>query len=211
MNEKAFAGTIEGLGHGEVFAPPDEAIVTLEVITQAKTAAKAVSDNAEITQSVLDAVSDEANHGVTTTGLALWPIHHYDPDTNVDEIVGFRATNGVRVLTTPDQAGRIYDVGIEAGANLSSGIVFRIQDEAPLRAEALELAVEHAYREARIVAKVAEIQLVGPETIVIDPVAGPIYVRAEKLAEDAVATPVVPEDLSVQATVRIVFRTEVPC
>jgi uncharacterized protein YggE len=206
MKDKFTEGTIEALGHGEVFAAPDEAIVTFEVVTQAKTAAKAVAENAEITKEVIDAVSDQPNHGVTTTGLSVWPVHQYDPETNIDKIIGFRATNGVRVRTKPGFAGQVYDAGIEAGANVSSGIMFRIEDETPLRAEALERAVDNAYKEAEIVAKAAEIDILGVRAIVIDPVMGPVYVSSEKIDADAVATPVMPEDLSVQANVRITFR-----
>ena len=124
------------MGSGKVSAPPDEAVVVLEVMTQAETAAEAVATNAEITQAVLEAVMGEPNQGVTTTGLGVYPIYEYDPDTNLSSIVGFRATNGVKVVTKPISAGRVFDAGIQAGANISSGISYRIKNEAPPREEA---------------------------------------------------------------------------
>lgn len=210
MPDKKFEGTLQGMGYGEVLAPPDEAIVMLDVLTEAETAAGAVAANAELTQAVIEAVMQEPNQGVTTTGLGVFPVYEYDPETNVSSIVGFRATNGVRVVTRPDNAGQVFDVGVQAGANISSGIIYRIENEAPLREQALRLAVESAFAEAKVVADTARVELLGPETINIDPVGGPIFLRAEKMmAADAAPTPVIPEDLRIRAEVRITFRTRV--
>ncbi len=209
MKYKSFEGKIEAAGRGEIKAPPDQAVVMLNVITQAKTAAEAVAANAKRTQAVLDAVADEPNSGVTTTGLGVYPIYKYDPQTNSNTITGFRATNGVRVVTEPATAGQVFDAGIQAGANVSSGIRYAIEDEAPLREQALRRAVEHAYAEAAVVAETAEVKLLGPESIVVDPVARPIMYRTEQLAADAASTPVIPEDLTIDANVRITFKTKV--
>ncbi|MFO7566582.1 MAG: SIMPL domain-containing protein [Enhygromyxa sp.] len=207
MLGKRFNGTIQGTGHGEILAPPDEAIVMLDVLTEGETAAEAVAANAERTQAVIDAVMREPNQGVTTTGLGVFPVYKYDRQTNLSTIVGFRASNGVRVVTRPSAAGQVYDAGIRAGANVSSGISYQIRDETPLREEALRLAVRNAFAEAKVVADTAEVRLLGPETIVIEPVGGPIILRAERMAADAAPTPVIPEDLRIRASVRITFRT----
>jgi uncharacterized protein YggE len=209
MLGKRFEGTLDAMGSGRVSAPPDEAVVTLEVITEGDTASEAVAANAEITQAVLEAVMNEPNQGVTTTGLGVFPVYEYDPDTNLSTITGFRATNGVRVVTKPITAGAVYDAGISAGANVSSGISYRIKNEAPLREEALRLAVKNAFAEAKVVADTAKIDVLGPEAIAIDPVVGPILLRAERMSADAEATPVIPEDLDIHANVRITFKTRV--
>lgn len=209
MIAKRFEGTIQGIGSGVVSAPPDEAIVVLEVVTQAETASEAVKANAEITQAVLEAVMEEPNQGVTTTGLGVYPIYKYDRETNVSTIIGFRATNGVRVVTRPNAAGQVFDAGVSAGANISSGITYRIKNDAPLREEALRIAVKRASAEAKVVADTADVTILGPESIVIDPLGGPIMMRAEKLEADAAATPVIPEQLEIHANVRITFKTRV--
>ncbi len=200
-------GTLLVTGTGKIQVAPDEALVTLGVLTDGKTAAEAVATNAQYTQALVDAVSSQPNHGVTTTGLSLSPIISYDPTTNVGTVVGFRATNGVEVKTKVGYAGQIYDAGITAGANQSSGITFRIQNEAPHREEALRLAVEDAYSEAKIVAKTAKVSLDGAESIQIDPGGGRIIYRATALDSKAMATPVIPEDRTIAASVQIRFRT----
>lgn len=198
--------TLQVTGTGKVQVAPDEAVVDLGVITEAKTAAEAVAANAKQTQAVFDEVSAQPNHGVTTLGLGVNPIYSYDPNTNVGTIVGFRATNGVQVRTKIGYAGRIYDAGVAAGASQSSGIAFRLQHEASYREEALRLAVKNAYTEAGVVAMAASAELAGIESIQIDAGGGGIYYRAAALDAKAVTTPVQPEDKTITASVHVVFR-----
>jgi uncharacterized protein YggE len=203
----SLGGTIEVSGSGRVEVAPDEAVVQLSIVTEAKTASDAVAGNAKATQAVVDAVSAEPNHGVTTSGLGVGPITHYDPQTQTTTIVGYRATNGVSVRTKIGYAGQVYDAGIRAGANQSSGIDFRLQNETPHREEALRLAVEDALVQARIVAKAAGVELLGPETIVIDSSGGRFYLRSAALEAGSPRTPVLPGDLTISAGVRMVLRT----
>jgi len=200
-------GTLNVTGTGKVQVPPDEAVVHLSVMTDGKTAAEATASNAKLTQGVVDAVSSQPNHDVTTSGLSVSPIMSYDPNTSAGKIVGFRATNGVDVKTKIGYAGQIYDAGIGAGANESSGITFRIQNEAPHREEALRLAVGEAFKEAKIVAGAARIELMGPESIQIDAGGGRVVYRAVAYDAKSVATPVIPDEQTISATVQIVFRT----
>lgn len=198
-------GTLNVTGTGKVQAVPDEAVIQLGVVTDAKTAAEATTSNASATQRVIDAVSAQPNHGVTTTGLSVNPICSYDETTHVSTIVGFRATNGVNVKTKVGYAGQIYDAGITAGATQSSGITFRIQNEAPLREEALRLAVENAQREAKLVAQAARVDLTGIDSIQIEAGGGGLLYRAASI--DIRATPVMPEDKTITASVQIAYRT----
>lgn len=200
-------GTLNVTGIGKVQVAPDEAVIYLSVMTDGKTAAEATASNARRTQGVVDAVSSQPNHDVTTSGLSVSPIISYDPNTSAGTIVGFRATNGVEVKTKIGYAGQIYDAGIGAGANQSSGITFRIQNEAPHREEALRIAVGAAYKEAKIVAGAASIELMGPESIQIGAGGGRLVYRAAAYDTKSVATPVMPEEQTISATVQILFRT----
>jgi uncharacterized protein YggE len=200
-------GTLSVTGTGKVQGTPDEAVVDLGVVTEGKTAAEAVASNARVTQAVIDAASAQPNHGVTTTGLSVSPILHFDQTTGVSTIVGFRATNGVEVRTEIADAGQVYDAGIAAGANASSGITFRIQDETPYREQALRLAVENAHQEAKVVAQSARVDLLSIQAIQVDPAGGRIAFRAAALDVSAVTTPVLPEQQTITATVQLVYRT----
>jgi uncharacterized protein YggE len=198
-------GTLHVTGTGQVEVAPDEAVVHLVVLTEGATAAAAVASNAERTQATIAAVSSQPNHGVTTSGLSVSPIVNYD--SGVGRIVGFRATNGVEVKTKVGYAGQVYDAGISGGANESSGITFRIQDETPHREEALRLAVKGAFRDAGIVAKAAKVELEGPDMIQINSGGGRVVYRSEALKAAAVTTPTIPEELTISASVQVQFQT----
>jgi uncharacterized protein len=200
-------GTLNVTGTGKVQVAPDEAVIHFSVMTDGKTAAEATANNARRTQGVIEGVSSQPNHGVTTSGLSVSPIVSYEPNTSVGTIVGFRATNGVEVKTKIGYAGQIYDAGMAAGADQSSGITFRVQNEAPHREEALRLAIGEAYKEAKIVAGAAGIELMGPESIQIGAGGGRIFYRAMAVDSKVMTTPVMPEETTVSATVQISFRT----
>ncbi len=193
-------------GTGKVQVAPDEAVVQLSIITEGRTAADAVATNARQTQAVIDAVSAQHNDRVTTSGLSVYPIVTYEQN-QPPKIVGFRATNGVDVTTKVAYVGQIFDAGITAGANQSSGILFRVRDEAPHRHEALRLAMEQAFTEAKIVAGAASIEIRGVESIQIDPGNGRVFFRAEALDAKAMTTPVIPEERTITARVTVQFRT----
>ena len=201
-----FEGTIEITGSGTVSVAPDEANIQLSVITEGKTAAEATARNADRADAVVKAVSDQPNHGVTTSGLGVQPIMRYDQETGTTEITGYRASNTVSVKTKPGYAGQSYDAGVKAGANESSGISFRVQNEQPHRDEALRIAVKNAFAEAGVVAETANMKLEGPETITIDPTGGSVFYRAEAVRVGAPETPVIPGDIAISASVRIIFR-----
>jgi uncharacterized protein YggE len=207
MTGKHSQGTLDVSGIGRISVAPDEATVNLATITEAQTASEAVASNAEITQAVIDAVSTLSNHGFTTSGLGVSPMIEYGT-VGHGKIVGYRATNNVAVKTKIGYAAQIFDAGIRAGANESSGISFGLRDETPVREDALRLAVISAFNEARIVSKCAEVQLDGPETISIEPEGGRVMYMTESLDRSAKATPVIPTDMTITATVRMVFRTK---
>jgi uncharacterized protein len=194
-------------GTGKVQVSPNEAVVHLSVVTDGQTAADAVGRNALQTTAVVAAVSKQPNAGVTTSGLSVYPIMSYDPSTSVGTIVGFRATNGVEVMTKPDYVGQIYDAGIRGGANQSSGITFRVGDETPHREAALRLAIEEAFREAQIVTAAASIAVGEVESIQIEPGEGRILFRSEALDQRRAVTPVIPESRTITARVHVQFVT----
>ena len=207
MKDKHFNGTLDVTGTGRVSVAPDEATISLTVITEGTTAGEAVGLNAKQTQAVIEAVSVQPHHGVTTSGLGVSPIIEYDPSSR-PRIVGYRATNCVVVKTKIAYAGQIFDAGIHAGANESSGISFGLSNEAQYREDALRLAVRNAFCEARSVAKTADVELEGPESISIDPSGGNIIHRTVALDRSSPATPVIPQDVMITANVRMVFRTK---
>lgn len=198
-------GSLETTGIGSIEVAPDVAEVRLSVITEAPTATEATSANAERLREVLDAVEALPHRRVSTIGLSLQPIYRFDPATGESSITGYRAENTIEVETAVEDAGRTFDAGIAAGANTSSGIGFRLQDDRPYREEAIDLAYRQAYADARAVASAADVLLLGPEELSVEPESlGPR--PPFELARSAdTPTPVLPGLLTVIATVRVRF------
>jgi uncharacterized protein YggE len=186
---------------------PDEATVHLTIFTEGETAAEAVAANARQTQAVIDAVSEQPNHGVTTSGLSVYPVVSYEPNASIPRIIGFRATNSVDVTTKVGYVGQIFDAGIAAGANQSSGISFRVQNEAPYREQVLRLAVDAAFQEAQVVASASDLELGEVESIQVEPSDRYILFRTEARDARAPATPVIPERQMITARVQMQFGT----
>lgn len=199
-------GQLTVTGIGQVQVAPDEAVVQLSVVTEAPTAAAAVASNARVAEAVIDAISEQPNHGVTTSGLSVYPILDDAQDHPPGQIAGFRATNSVEVTTKVGYVGQIFDAGVAAGANQSSGITFRVQDEAPHREEALRRAIAQAFREAKTVAAAADLELRGVESIAVEPDSAPLFFRSEAIAKTG-ATPVIPGPQTITARVQVQLGT----
>lgn len=200
-------GILESPGTGLVEVAPDLGVVRLAVITEAETAAEAVQQNATRMQQVLAAVQALPHREIETVGLGVRPITTWDPDTRTASITGYRAENAVEVEVDVDQVAPVFDAGITAGANESSGIELRLSDETPHRKQALRLAYEEARAGAEAVAEAAGVTLGQPERITIDPASGlePRRFEAAMLRAEA-STPVLPGPLAVRASLRAAFR-----
>ncbi|MGH7482568.1 MAG: SIMPL domain-containing protein [Longimicrobiales bacterium] len=221
MRHPPVGPTISVTGTGSVQVPPDQATVLLAVETVAPTAQRAAAENAEKMTRIIDAVRalGIAEEDIRTTSYDLSPIYRQEPrpmpeqEPSEPAIVGYRASNMVEVtLEDIEMPGPVIDAAIDAGANRVAGLTFGIEDPVEARQEALELAVRSARAEAEAVAAAAGVGLGEPITITVGPdfvIPYPSYARMER-ADMAVATPVQPGDLTVSASVTIVYELRSP-
>lgn len=196
--------TLEATGIGMIEVPPDLAVVRLAVVTEAATAAEASSQNAARMRQVLDAIEALPNERISTVGLSLQPIYTFDPASGASSITGYRAESSIKVEAEVEEAGRLFDAGIAAGANTSSGISFRLRDDQPHREEALDRAFQRALSDARAIASSADVTLLAPQALTIEPEGpGPRMFDMARLADSG--TPIEPGLITVSATVRVRF------
>jgi uncharacterized protein YggE len=134
---------------------PDTAVVTISVVTQARTALAAQQENATRTDAVVRAVKDAAGAGaeVETSGYSLQPQYTYR-EGQPPIIQSYQAQNSVTV-TTGDLArvGPVIDAASGAGANQVSGLSFRLRRDQPARQRALTEATRAAVTKAQVVAQ----------------------------------------------------------
>jgi uncharacterized protein YggE len=213
--EKADKSTLEVTGKGEVKIKPDVAYLTLAVETTSKTAREAVKNNAEKMKSVLDKLKSQISKEdkITTTGYQLSPIYEYDDKTRKSVLTGYRVSNQVVVETKNlGGLGKLIDSATQVGANRIDSLSFGTDKRADYRREALVKAVQDAKETAEIVANAGKVKIV--RILRISPsyeVPIPVYrefTLAKAAPAEAIPTPIELGELTVSATVNIVFEIQ---
>jgi uncharacterized protein len=205
-NKHSITGTLMLSGEGRVDVKPDIATVLLSVITEEKMADAAVASNARKANDVIERLLriEIPRDAMTTTGLNLYPVYQSDPQTNAVSLAGYRAQVSILVTAPVQLAGRVFDAGIAAGANESSGISFGLKDEKPFRERARDMAVVAARAEAEAVCRAMDVRLVGPRTIQVSQGGGAVRVYRERMMK--ADTPVLPGELSITASAQVTFE-----
>jgi uncharacterized protein YggE len=208
--------SLNASGEGWVMVAPDIAIVTIGVVTRAETARSALDQNSAETARVIAAITGAGVEArdVQTSGFNVFPVYEERPP-RIDEqggmqqlpkIVGYQVSNDVRVTVREiGKSGAILDQVVTAGANQISGIVFDVADPQAAADEALRKAIADARRKADLMAAAAGVRIVR----ILDISGGgsfPVFARAERMAFDAAAVPVMPGETRVQASASIIFE-----
>lgn len=208
-------------GVGEVKAPPDLAIVRLGVSAEGPDAKKAQAKAAETMNKVTGAIRNKGipAERITTERLDLQPVWEQDEDGRRPRVVGYRATNVLRVevaLGSPPvgaKAGEIVDAAIGAGANELQGIEFTLRDDEPVRLRALAQASTRARARAEALAKALGVRLgrLIEASTGGGSVAPPMPYMARSMGlmkAEAADTPIAPGELTVQVSVDVVYAIE---
>ncbi len=201
------------VGHGEVRAKPDRAVLTLGVTTRADTAERAASTNARRTREVLEAVRKQLGREDQAESLAyrVQPVYEY-PRGGPRELVGFEVVNQIRVRThAVDRVGSIFDAATgSADVNIDS-LDFELRDRGAAEAEALRLAAQDARTRAIKMAEGIGVTLRRVRSVHERGTGGPpppqpmIAMREAAVAD---ATPVLPRDLEISADVQVTYDIE---
>lgn len=203
--------TVAVVGTATIKAAPDEAVISLGVQTQAATAQGAITQNAERMMAVLQALVGQGigKDDIATSYVSLYPTYG---NTGM-EITGYQAANQIDVTVRDmEKVGPVIDAGVDAGANLSNGISFRLSDENHGVNEALRAAVADARSKAETLAAAGGAQLGQVVTIVemsSPSSVPPIYYERDVAmagAEGAVSTPIQPPTLETQVSVSVTWE-----
>jgi len=147
---------------GTVTARPDEAAVTIGVVSSARNAKAALAANNAAMQPVIDALKGV---GIDTKDLAtanfnLQPTYEYTNDGKPPKLTGYQVTNAVEVrVRAIARLGDILDTVVGQGSNQISGINFIVSKAEDLKDEARKSAVANATRMAKTYAAAAGVAL----------------------------------------------------
>ena len=201
-------------GDAIVQAQPDTAILTVSVVTQARTAIEAQQENASKSDAMIRALKNSAGVGaeIKTSGYSLQPIRVYK-EGQPPTITGYEARNSVTV-TMPDltKVGAVIDATALAGANDLAGISFTLRKDRPARDQALADATREALAKAQVLAtalggrvvRIVEVQEEGvdrPRPMYID------QMQARVMKADA--TPIEVGTLEITSRVTLIAEIEV--
>ncbi len=197
------------VGSGMAAARPDTAEVSAGVVTQAGTAAQALTQNSVAMDKVLKAVTALAiaDRDVQTATVNVVPMRRQGrQEPQPPEIVGYEVSNQVRIkvrdLTT---LGRLLDALVGQGANVLGGISFSVADPAPVLDQARTKAMGDARRRAEVYAQAAGVK-VGPVLSIREATpAIPRFGGEMPRAMVVSAVPVAPGEQEFQASVTITY------
>ncbi len=198
---------------------PDLAVFNAGVTTQAKTAAAALTENAERMNAVIAALkaSGIAERDIQTSGLSVNPVYgqpRADEIGNVSGepvIMGYQTSNLVEVKQRKiGNYGKTIDALVSAGANQVSGPAFQLDNPDAASDEARVDALKKASARADLYAKAAGMSVKRILTISEGGGSAPqpmvIYARADAISAKSAPSPVSAGELQVGANVTVTFE-----
>ena len=203
--------TMNGVGSAQI--APDMAEITLGVITEAKDAAKAHSDNAAQAARVQAAVKalGVAERDIQTTRYDFSPI--YDVKDNGRSVTtGYTVTNAIVVkVRNLANVSKVIDAALANGANRVDSLEFSASDPSAAKDAALADAARDARSKADAVARALGVRIVRILNVYADAQSPtPRNFMPMMMAKEAydAGTPISAGELSFEASVNISYVIE---
>jgi uncharacterized protein YggE len=151
-------------GTGEVKAKPDQAMLSAGVVSEARSAAEALSANSRDMTNVFATLKRLGipEKSIRTSNFQVTPQYPPYDSKQPHRIIGYQVSNTVSVTVDDlDKLGPALDALVASGANNLGDIAFSIRHDKALMAEAREAAVKDATAKAETLARAAGVSL-GP-------------------------------------------------
>lgn len=206
--ERLAPPSIRVSGEATVTAQPDQAQIDIGVTTQAQTAKAAADNNAQQLETVLAQLRQAlgADAEIKTVSYTLNPDYRYPKEGGKPTIIGYTATNIVRVtLNDLTKVGQVIDVATQSGANRIHQLQFKLKNEQAAQSQALRAAAVKAKAQAEALAQALDLKITRVLSVVESSAGVQPIVRDVMMArsEAAASTPVEPGTIEVRATVTL--------
>lgn len=161
--------TITVSDKGEVYAKPDLAVTTFSVVTEAKTVAKAMSDNTAKMNGIIDSMKKQGikESDLKTTNFSIYPRYEWLKaaselyPSGQRTLVGYEIQQSLEVkIRDMEKVGDIIQSATDSGANQIGDLNFTVEDEDALTAKAREEAIKKAKDKAKELASQLGVRLV---------------------------------------------------
>jgi uncharacterized protein YggE len=195
------------VGHGELQARPDTAIIQIGVESEAKTAKEALALNTQEATAVQKKLTDLGIDvkDIQTSGFNIYPTYN----TDGRQITGYHVSNMVTVkIRNLDKAGTLLDQVVQAGANSISGISFTVDNPRTLQDQAREAAMKDAKARADLLARAGG-AVVGDVIVITENVGSavplPVMMNERAVAAQDASVPVQPGQLTIGLDVQVTY------
>ncbi|MDM5336584.1 SIMPL domain-containing protein [Fictibacillus enclensis] len=152
--DAATRNTVRVYGEGTAYAVPDQAQLTIGVITENKDVSAAQKQNNE--------VMNQVTHGLMTMGIpskdiqtSLYRIDpQYSYENGQQHLKGYQVNHQLQVTVRDiSQTGAVINMAVSQGANSVSSIQFIVSSQDAFYNQALTLAVQNAHQKAMNIAR----------------------------------------------------------
>jgi hypothetical protein len=197
---------------GQVLAVPDQALLTVEVETQAPKAESALQENSRRADALLKALKPvlTSEDKVKTLGYRLAPVYP-GKYTGIPEIKGYRALHRFQVrLKGTERTGAIIDLALKSGASGVNGPFWEHSRAEELQRQAAVMALERARQMAETLGQAQGLKISGVEKISTGIHFRPLRGGGEFKALGAApaATPIEVGEEEIKASVQAVFSVK---
>jgi uncharacterized protein YggE len=205
--------TLTVSGTGEATADADMVTIILGVQTRNESAAGAVADNARMMADSIEALlaAGVPEDEIKTSRFSIYPTRDWIDGRQSEKVV-FEVSNQITFtlnLTDELDVGEVLDAAVGAGTNSVESVTFGLRDPTSVQEEALEEAVNDGMGKAGVISEAAGVTL-GRILSISESGASPVPMAESRIyfAADVAATPIVPGDVEVTATVIITYEIE---
>lgn len=195
-----------------VKARPDIVTIGSGVTTLAPTAVQAMQQNAREMTAVIGRIKSlgVAEQDIQTTGINLSAQYDYDQAQQKQIFRGYQASNRVSVvLRKVDDAGRVLDALVAAGATDIDGPTFSIDDDTSAKAQARKAALQRANGQALEYAQLAGysgVRLLEVSEAIYSSRPQPMLERVALQAADFAKTPVQPGLVAANVSITVKYE-----
>ena len=200
-------GELTVIGTATVTLTPDMAELTVGVETRADTVNGAVTGNSEALNAVIEALkaAGVAENDMSTRNYYVGA--EYDYSVSPAALSGYSVNNNLTIIVRDiDMIGAVIDAATAAGANQVYGVTFRSSQMADGHDRALALAVQEGMRKAQLMAEASGRELGQLEGVQENGMQSYGVTVAYDTAARTSGTSIMPEELSVTASVTLTFE-----
>ena len=214
--------TIDVTGTGTLQVAPDQAEISLAVMTRGENIGEIQRENAEKMANIISALKSEvglSDKEISTSYYSIyedWSRNDIAKTTGEDALV-YRVSNTISIITKDvGSAGTIIDIAVANGANAVDSLQFSLTADTrrQYQEEVLQIAVEKATTEAKVVAEALGMKLGKPTYVQIGGSSITPYMANKDMtvmygygsaAPTAAPTPIQAEEVEVSASVSISY------